>query len=216
MKKLTILLLSLALVMALAGCKSENNETEFIENSKEVEIIEETETPEVEVVEEIETPEVEEDPQEIKSPEVIVGEDLNVVTEDGEPVFRVEWAYDVISEIPKYSEYTAKDSVPEARIVFIPYKVIKDFKILNIEFVEASEDGKIVFATQEVYKEESLTPDKSLLANLSFFGTIPNNGISYVDDSETTHYFTVNISGKDGSLILDRFTPAENKNFSLF
>lgn len=210
MKKLTILLLSLALVMTLGGCKSENNETKVIENSKEVEVTEETETPEVEVVEEIETPEVEEDPQEIKSPEVIVGEDLNVVTEDGEPVFRVEWADDVISEIPEYSEYTAKDSVPEARIVFIPYKVIKDFKILNIEFVEASEDGEIVFATQEVYKEESLTPDKSLLANLSFFGTIPNNGISYVDDSETTNYFTVNISGKDGSLILDRFTPAEN------
>ncbi len=210
MKKLTILLLSLALVMTFGGCKSENNEKEVIENSKEVEVTEETETPEVEVVEETETPEVEEDPQEIKSPEVIVGEDLNVVTEDGEPVFRVEWADDVISEIPEYIEYTAKDSVPEARIVFIPYKIIKDFKILNIEFVEASEDGEIVFTTQEVYKEESLTPDKSLLANLSFFGTIPNNGISYVDDSGTTHYFTVNISGKDGSLILDRFTPAEN------
>ena len=187
--------------MTLGGCNSKKNGAEVIETPVEVEVVEETKTPEVEV-----------ESEKKKTPEVTVEElddDTNIVTEDNQPAFRVEWADDVLSEIPDYYEYTAVDSVPEARIVFIPYKAIKDFKILNIEFIEAREEGEIVFATQEVYKSEPLTPNKPLLANLSFFGTIPNNGISYVDENGTTQYYAVNISGKDGSLILNKFIPAE-------
>lgn len=193
MKKLIIIFLSLGLIMTLGGCSSENKDSKVIETPEEVEVIEESKLPEVTV---------EEKPEELE-------DDVNVVTMDNQPAFKVEWADDVISEISDYYEYTAPDSVPEARIVFIPYKAIKDFKILNIEFIEAREEGEIVFATQEVYKSEPLTPNKPLLANLSFFGTIPNNGISYVDENGTTQYYAVNISGKDGSLILNKFIPAE-------
>jgi len=34
------------------------------------------------------------------------------------------------------------------------------------------------------------------------FGTIPNLGISYVDDSGRTHKYIVYQSGKDGSVLL--------------
>lgn len=201
MKKLIIISLSLALIMTLGGCNSKKNGAEVIETPVEVEVVEETKTPEVEV-----------ESEKKKTPEVTVEElddDTNIVTEDNQPAFRVEWADDVLSEIPDYYEYTAVDSVPEFRIVFISYRVIKDFKILNIEFVEAKENGEIIFTIQEAYKPESLKPEKPLLANLSFFGTIPNNGVSYVDEKGTTQYYTINISGKDGSLILSEFTPAE-------
>lgn len=207
MKKLTVILLSLTLIITLVGCKSDNKEPEVIESPEEVEVVEETKTPEVEVEpEEIKTPEVtvEETPEELE-------EDTNIASSDNQPAFKVEWADDVLSEIPDYNEYTAPDSVPESRVVFIAQKVINDFKILNIEFLEASEDGEIIFNTKEVYKPESLTPDKPLLANFSFFGTIPNNGISYVDEDGNTQYYTINVSGKDGSLVIDEFIPAQGE-----
>ena len=38
-----------------------------------------------------------------------------------------------------------------------------------------------------------------------FYGLIPNNGISYVDETGATRTFAVDMSGEDGSLYLWEF-----------
>ena len=40
---------------------------------------------------------------------------------------------------------------------------------------------------------------------MMFFGTIPNNGISYVDGEGVTRRFVLDQSGEDGSLLMTEF-----------
>ena len=42
-----------------------------------------------------------------------------------------------------------------------------------------------------------------------FPGILPAYGLSFADGSGETVYFTINMSGKDGSLFLTEFQPAE-------
>ena len=39
----------------------------------------------------------------------------------------------------------------------------------------------------------------------TFFGDLPNNGVSYVGEDGATRNFAVNVSGEDGSLMLTEF-----------
>ena len=58
---------------------------------------------------------------------------------------------------------------------------------------------------KELYTKEVFRPDRQLLVRFSFIGTIPNNGISYTDDSGKTRYYSISESGMDGSLVFSEF-----------
>ena len=47
----------------------------------------------------------------------------------------------------------------------------------------ADDDGTIRFTVEEIYNYGTTTPETPLLTGMEFIGTIPNNGISYVDSS---------------------------------
>lgn len=40
---------------------------------------------------------------------------------------------------------------------------------------------------------------------MTFSGDIPNYGISYVDEQGTTRNYALEVSGKDGSILLSEF-----------
>ena len=54
---------------------------------------------------------------------------------------------------------------------------------------------------------DELSPDRPLLLNMTFYGMLPYYGVSYVDDSGETISYSINMSGKDGSVILTEFLP---------
>ena len=54
---------------------------------------------------------------------------------------------------------------------------------------------------------DELSPDRPLLLNMTFYGLLPYYGVSYVDDSGETISYSINMSGKDGSVILTEFLP---------
>ena len=74
-------------------------------------------------------------------------------------------------------------------------QTITDFKELSLTFE----------SIEETYNHGTLTPETPLLTRMELIGTIPNNGISYVDGSGNTRYFAVEVSGYDGSLLLTEF-----------
>ena len=107
---------------------------------------------------------------------------------------------------PEDIEYTAFDAQagePASRILFCAGEELRDFALLSLETADAGEDGTLRFRTSVLYTQAELTPDCPLLATLTFFGDIPNNGISYTDEKGFAHVLALEISGEDGSLRLN-------------
>ena len=113
---------------------------------------------------------------------------------------KVQWAEDVQGGLPDCESYIPEDA--QAMVVFSAESKVKDFKILALSFEEADENGKAVFSAEELYDHGILEPEHPLMAGMTYIGSIPNNGISYVDENGMTRFFAVEVSGYDGSLLL--------------
>ena len=109
---------------------------------------------------------------------------------------------DVKGKYKNYKRYELESDEPEARVFFVPSKAVRDFKLIELTFKSGDDEGNIVYDKKVLYQTKTLTPKKPLLADVHMFGTIPNLGISYVDDSGRTHKYIVYQSGKDGSVLL--------------
>lgn len=106
----------------------------------------------------------------------------------------IEYAFD-------YDGFNTEDK--EATMVtFTTNDMTKDFKILHLKNVEINENGKMSYEAEEAYHQEVLDPSRPFIAGLYFYGSIPNNGISYVNEDGDTVMLILGQSGKDGSLYL--------------
>lgn len=121
-----------------------------------------------------------------------------------EPAIQAHWAEDVLDGISDYHEVSVSTAEPLARVLLSCEYAVKDFKVLGIE---ASMSSSLSFSTEELYALDELSPDRPLLLNMTFYGLLPYYGVSYVDDSGETISYSINMSGKDGSVILTEFLP---------
>lgn len=115
----------------------------------------------------------------------------------------VEFAED--SAATDFIEYVPEEpGEPEVSVVFSAEGTIRDFTLLALDGT-IDDDGNVTYELTELYRLDELTPEKPLKAGMTFPGTVPNNGFSYVDGSGALHRCALNISGKDGSLITWEF-----------
>ena len=114
------------------------------------------------------------------------------------PDIEGQWEKDV-NQLGPHDVFVAGQGESYAGVVFSVKKPIKNFKVLSLHFKEFK-DNKPVFLFHELYTKDVFRPDRKLLVKFTFFGSIPNNGISYTDSTGKTRYYTVDASGKDGSL----------------
>ena len=111
---------------------------------------------------------------------------------------------DVKGKFKYYKKYELESGEPEARVFFVPSKTVKNFKLIGLTFKSSDDEGNIVYDQNVLYQTKTLTPKKPLLAEVHMYGSIPNLGISYEDDSGRTHKYIVHQSGEDGSLLLTK------------
>lgn len=97
------------------------------------------------------------------------------------------------------------DDEPTAEVLFTAAGVVEDFRILSLQLEDVKQDGTPVFQVNDEYRQETLPQGWPVLAVLSFYGDIPNNGFCYTDELGETHFYSVSISGYDGSLVLSEF-----------
>ncbi|MCQ2194114.1 MAG: hypothetical protein MJZ28_04100 [Paludibacteraceae bacterium] len=88
-----------------------------------------------------------------------------------------------------------------AQFAIMTDNVITDFKLLALTFVEANEMGEIKFSSEEKFALQNLSADERVRVQGTMFGTIPNIGISYVENGQKKDFAIVE-SGEDGSLSL--------------
>lgn len=87
------------------------------------------------------------------------------------------------------------------QLVYAASGPVTDFRVFSLVLTDFRDDGP-VYEETELYRQETLTPDRPLAVTLTFAGDLPNNGISYVDDTGETLRFALSMSGEDGALLL--------------
>lgn len=115
------------------------------------------------------------------------------------------FASDVEMDGLAWEEFLADREEAQEKIVFMTQSTVKDFQVLSLSLENVEENGRVTFSTEKLYALEELTPERPLLAGMTIHGTIPQYGISYVDSNGEKRNFAVEISGMDGSLILQEF-----------
>lgn len=122
---------------------------------------------------------------------------------------QVLWAETALEGIKKYDEFSIESVNKEEnkfRIAIFSEKDLKDFKILEIHLKSVAEDGSLDFDVKELYAQADLKAEKPLVGGLDFHEGLLEYGISYVDSIGKQRYFTLEISGMDGSLMMYEFT----------
>lgn len=122
-----------------------------------------------------------------------------------DPDLRADWAVNQLYRFTEYDKYIADMAEERQEVLFMVKSEVKDFKVLSLFLQDMDESDKVNFDVTELYRLDKLTPDRPLLVVMTFYGDIPNNGVSYVDATGTTKRFTVQISGEDGSVKLTEF-----------
>lgn len=117
----------------------------------------------------------------------------------------IDYEKDVTTNLEQYDEYIMDSSEYCTRVVFSSDTTLKDVKVLGLLYKDIDENGEIDYDVQEMYSQESLTKDKPLVVSLAIMGTIPNVGISYIDENGNEKRYAISMSGEDGSLLLLEF-----------
>lgn len=119
-----------------------------------------------------------------------------------EPQVSVQWAEDGLDGFSAYDTFTADTAQPQSRVLFTTDARVENVQVLALTLENVDENGHMTFATQALYTLEALTPEHPLVVAMTFYGAIPNYGISYVDGNGAARSFAVEMSGEDGSLML--------------
>lgn len=122
-----------------------------------------------------------------------------------EPLVDIQWADGFSGSLSDYDEFTADQSDGCVRVLFTAKAPAKNFQFLALPFNWSDEDEEIKAQAQEIYFADTLMPERPLVVTMTFYGDLPSYGISYVDETDTTRFFYVILSGEDGSLLLSEF-----------
>ena len=113
---------------------------------------------------------------------------------------------------------TLYDGDGAAFLLFTTDSPVTEFPVLALELKDFTETGAAIFSAAPVVLEEGLdslpevmTVDTPVAVQLGFMGTIPNYGISYVDENGDLRRFALVQSGYDGSVLLDEADPRETQ-----
>lgn len=122
-----------------------------------------------------------------------------------EVLVSVDYATDeLLSKYDSYAEWIEFEDEGYQKIIFTTNIAAKDFKFIEVNY--RTEDADIIFFENEVlYSLEELSPEEPFVVTWMEWGSIPHRGVSFVDETDTTRYFCIVMSGKDGSLHLDEF-----------
>ena len=107
----------------------------------------------------------------------------------------------LLAQFSVYHEFIEPGQENAPLIFFTTNIAVRDFHFLEIG-VEIDDDFNIYFYADGVlFTLDELNPDEAFLVTWQSSGEFPHRGISFVDDTGLTRFFTINLGG-DGSVWL--------------
>ena len=92
-------------------------------------------------------------------------------------------------------------------LIMIANYPLRDVRILSLEIADVTQDGRLLFNTEELYAVPALLSRHPLLLEIANGGDMPTRGVSFTDLDGVTHYFSISYSGYDGSVLFTEFDP---------
>ena len=113
---------------------------------------------------------------------------------------------------------TLYDGPDSCCILFTTDSRVTDFTLLDLFAEDFTETGAVIFSATPVELDEErdslpsvMTPDTPVAVQLIFPGDLPAYGISYVDAGGNLRRFAIEVSGYDGSVLLEEADPLETQ-----
>ncbi|MBK5262792.1 MAG: hypothetical protein JJE17_09525 [Peptostreptococcaceae bacterium] len=111
---------------------------------------------------------------------------------------------ELLNQYASFDEFVQIQDEYSQRILIMVSTPVSDFKFSRINFDESN--GGVNYIEDEVlYSQNELNPEKPLVVWVSFPGTLPQRGISFVDESGKERRFVINMSGEDGAILLSEY-----------
>ena len=117
-----------------------------------------------------------------------------------------------------YNWVTLYDGPDACCILFTADSRVTDFTLLNLFAEDFTETGAVIFSATPVELDEErdslssvMTPGTPVAVQLIFPGDLPAYGISYVDAVGILRRFAIEVSGYDGSVLLEEADPNETQ-----
>ena len=109
------------------------------------------------------------------------------------------YADDTLLDSGNFHRYTGA-ATQATHVAFRAYETLTAVTLYAMDFVEAIE------VAETLYSIDTLTPDKPLVADLAFLGSMSFYGIRFTDSKGVVHFYSVSISGRDSSVVLTDIT----------
>ena len=87
----------------------------------------------------------------------------------------------------------------EDQLVFTSRWGVTDFQVLALSFADMDDYGYMTL--EVIHMQEKLDGDHPAVVEHTFMGSMPDCAVSYVDADGVTRFYTLEISGRDGSLV---------------
>jgi hypothetical protein len=97
----------------------------------------------------------------------------------------------------EYHACMADSGEYSVRIAFYPKEKLKEFTFLSMEL-----GGDKMTVNEMLFSLDELTPEMPFVASVSFPGDMTTYAISFEDSLGNVYYYSIYISGRDGSLVL--------------
>lgn len=109
---------------------------------------------------------------------------------------------ELLGKYHSYDEFVSNQN--GERIIFWSEKSISNFSFIEVGYEDEGNTSKF-FSVQAMYSKDEISPEKPLVVTTVVSEGIPNQGISYTDESGEERYFYISYSGVDNSISLEEF-----------
>ncbi|MCR5151004.1 MAG: hypothetical protein K6B52_07245 [Clostridiales bacterium] len=124
--------------------------------------------------------------------------DLTPVSRIGFPEIKVGFLDDAETVPDDFETYTTEEAEGAVKLLFTSDEEIKSLTLCSMAVEGIDEDGNLSYSVKSLKTFSRLK--KPLVAEVIFYGDLPNNAFSITDKFGNEIYFAVNLSGEDGSV----------------
>lgn len=102
----------------------------------------------------------------------------------------------------KYHEFIVEESEFLEKLAFRCYEDVTDVQLTWLVW-----NGETMEVDKVLHTIPEMKAGEAFVAGVVFYGDMTMFGLSYVDGEGTTHYYSVSVSGRNGSLVFTEYTP---------
>ena len=112
------------------------------------------------------------------------------------------YADETLLKSGKYHEFIAEESEYLEKLAFRSYENVTD-----VQFTWLVWDGETMEVDKVLHTIPELKAGEGFVAGVVFYGDMTMFGLSFVDGNGVTHYYSVSVSGRNGSLVFEEYQP---------